>query len=70
MNDGQPLLEKLEDLFGDEPFGPVEEELYQWFLFAYDGKGKGINDLDTLDLEIFKGRLAILIDGVYQWQRE
>ena len=70
MNDGQPLLEKLEDQFGDEPFGPVEEELYQWFLFAYTGKGSGIKDLDTVNLELFKDRLGVLIDAVYQWQRE
>ena len=64
------FLEKLEDLFGDEPFGLVEEELFQWFFFTYNGLGSGIKKLDTSNLELFKDRLAILIDAVYQLQRE
>ena len=66
MNNSQPLLEKLEDMFGDEPLGPIEEELFQWFLFAYTSKGNKIKDLDTSDFKIFKRRLNILIDAIYQ----
>jgi hypothetical protein len=67
MNDGQAFLEKLEDLFGNEPLGSVEEQLFQWFLFAYTGKGNGLKDLDNLNFEIFKERLLVVIDAIYQW---
>jgi hypothetical protein len=70
MNDSQLLLEKLEDMFGDEPFGPIEEELFQWFLFAYTGNGKGIKDLDAVNFDIFKEQFTILIETVYQWHRD
>lgn len=70
MNVSQPLLEKLEDMFGDEPFGPIEEELFQWFLFAYTGKGNGIKDLDTINFDLFKERLITLINEIYQWYED
>ncbi|MDB4926551.1 hypothetical protein [Mucilaginibacter sp.] len=70
MNKGQPLLEKLEELFIDEPLNPAEEELFKWFLFAYTGKGSGIMDLDILKFKLFKDKLAILVDAVYQWHQD
>jgi hypothetical protein len=70
MNDSQLLLEKLEDMFGDEPFGQVEEELFQWFLFAYNARGNNIKDMDNLNLEVFKERLNILIDTIYLWHQD
>ena len=70
MNSSQSFLEKLEELFHDDPFDSIEEELFQWFLFAYTGKGSGIIDLDTVNLRLFKDRLIILIDAVYQWHKE
>lgn len=66
MNDDRPLLEKLEELFGDEPLQPVEEELFKWFIFSYSGKGNGIKNLDGLNFELFKTRLTLLIDAVYR----
>ncbi|HEY5327204.1 MAG TPA: hypothetical protein VIJ27_09395 [Mucilaginibacter sp.] len=70
MDEGQPLLEKLEELFGNEPFDAVEEELFKWFQYAYTGKGSSIKDLDTLNFELFKARLTVLINAVYQWRQE
>jgi hypothetical protein len=70
MSSSQPLLEKLEELFGNESFNPIEEELFKWFIFAYTGKGSGIKDFDTLNFEVFKDKLNILIDAVYQWHHK
>jgi hypothetical protein len=70
MNKHQPLLEKLEELFGDEPFNPAEEELFKWFLFAYTGKGSDIKDLDSLKFVLFKDKFIILVDAIYQWHQE
>jgi hypothetical protein len=70
MKIDQPLLEKLEGLFGDEPFDPVEEELFKWFLYMYSGKGSGIKDLDILNFELFKDKLYLLINAVYQYYQE
>jgi len=70
MNVDQLLLEKLEGLFGDEPFDPVEEELFKWFLYVYSGKGSAIKELDNLNYELFKCRLNLLIDAVYLWHKE
>ena len=70
MNEGQSLLEKLEKLFGNEPFDPVEEELFKWFLYSYTGKGSSIEDLDKLSFELFKDKLTVLMDAVYQWHQE
>jgi hypothetical protein len=70
MHEGQSLLEKLEKLFGDEPLDPVEEELFKWFLYSYTGKGSSIEDLDKLSFELFKDKLTLLMDAVYQWHQE
>jgi hypothetical protein len=70
MNSSHPLLEKLEELFHDEPFDPIEEELFKWLMFVYTGKGNGIKDLDSLNFEAFKGKLNVLIDAVYEWHKE
>jgi len=67
MNSSQPFLEKLEELFHDEPFDPIEEELFKWFMFAYTSKGSGIKDLDSLNFELFKNKLNVLIDAIYQY---
>lgn len=61
---------KIEDLFGEEPFNQVDEELFSWLIFAYFQKGNGIKDLDSLDFEQFKDKLSILVDVVYLWHRE
>ena len=70
MNDGRPLLEKLEELFGDEPFDPIKEELFKWFLFAYTGNGNDVKKLDSLNFELFKDKLIILVDAVYQQHQD
>lgn len=70
MNVDQPLLEKLEGLFGSEPFDHVEEELFKWFIYMYSGKGSGIKDLDTINFELFKDKLNLLINAVYQYHQE
>ena len=70
MDGSQPLLEKLEKLFHDEPFDPIEEELFKWFIFAYTGKGTGIKNLDSLSLELFKDKLNSLVDALYQWHHD
>jgi len=69
MNSGSPLLEVLEELFHDDLFDPVEEELFKWFLFAYTGKGNGIKNLDTLSLEVFKNKLDILLNAIHHWHQ-
>ncbi|MES2063126.1 MAG: hypothetical protein V4456_14460 [Bacteroidota bacterium] len=70
MESNHPLLEKLEELFGNEPFDPIEEELFKWFMFAYTGRGSGIKKLDRLNFELFKSKLNSLIDAIYQWQQD
>lgn len=70
MNSSHPFLEKLEELFHDEPFAPIEEELFKWFMFAYIGKGTGIKTLNNLDFELFKTKLKTLIDAVYLYHQE
>ncbi len=70
MDAGQSLLEKLEELFGEEPFDPVEEELFKWFMFAYFGDGKEIKNLDNSNFELFKNRFILLIDAIYFWHQE
>ena len=70
MSSNQALLEKLEELFGNESFNPIEEELFQWFVFVYSDKGSGIKDLDKLDFEVFKDKLNSLIDAVYLWRHK
>ncbi len=70
MKSSNLLLEKLEELFHDEPFDPVEEELFKWFMFSYAGKGSGIKGLDSLNFELFKGKLDSLIDAIYEWYRK
>lgn len=65
MEANQSLLETLEELFGDEPFSPVEEELFKWFIFAYFGKGKDIKNLDSLDFGHFKDKLTLLLNSIY-----
>jgi hypothetical protein len=66
MNASQSPLETLEELFGEEPFSPLEEELFKWFLFAHFGKGRDIKNLDNAAFEKFKNKLALLIDVLYQ----
>ena len=70
MYEYQPLLEKLEYLSGDEPLGPVEDELFQWFLFAYTGKGHGIKDFNQFNFAAFKDHLTLIIDTIYQWHQD
>lgn len=65
MEANQSLLETLEELFGEEPFSPVEEELFKWLLFAYFGKGKDMKNLDNNAFEKFKTKLALLNDALY-----
>ena len=50
MNANQSLLETLE-LFGEEPFNSVEEDLFIWFIFVYLGKGKNMKNLDSLNFD-------------------
>ncbi len=69
MDAGQSLLEKLEELFGEEPFDPVEEELFKWFMFAYLGDGKEMKNMDSLNFKVFRDKLALLIDAVYEWHQ-
>lgn len=67
MDEAQRKIEKeIEDLFGEEPLGPVEEELFKWMLFSYSERGCGINGLDRLDFELFKDKLMKLVEAVYQ----
>ncbi|HTK21049.1 MAG TPA: hypothetical protein VL442_16115 [Mucilaginibacter sp.] len=69
MNSSSPLLEVLEELFHDDLFDPVEEELFKWFLFAYTGKGNGIKNLDARSLEVFKSKLDILLNAIHNWHQ-
>lgn len=69
MDAGQSLLEKLEELFGEEPFDQVEEELFKWFMFAYLGDGKEMKNMDSLNFKVFRDKLALLIDAVYEWHQ-
>ncbi|QTE41598.1 hypothetical protein J3L19_21970 [Mucilaginibacter rubeus] len=61
---------KIEDLFKEEPFDQVDEELFKWLIFSYFQKGNGIKNLNSLDFERFKEKLAVLVDAIYQWHQE
>lgn len=64
-NDRLFLLDKqIEELFGKEPLESVEDELFRWFLFAYN-KGNGIRSLNRLEFDLFKEKFAILIELIY-----
>jgi hypothetical protein len=67
MSDRKDLLTKLNELFKEEPLNAVDEELFQWYLFAYNGMGKGISSLDRSSYELFKVKLVELLDAVYIW---
>ena len=69
MHDNKPLSEKLEELFGKEPLAPVEEELFKWFLFAWNGKGSGIKNLKAVEFERFKNGLVRLAGVVYRGEQ-
>ena len=67
----QLLLEKkIKELFEEENPGLVEEELFKWLIFAYFGKGSSIKELDSLDFELFKDKLILLVDAIYNWHQE
>jgi hypothetical protein len=68
-NDLSLLERKIEDLFGEEPFNEVDEELFRWLMFAYFDKGSNIKNLDGLNFKMFKDKLSVLIDAVYQWHQ-
>lgn len=71
MGGSQSLLEKkIEDLFGEEPLNEVDEELFKWLMFSYFDKGSGMKDLDDLNFELFKGKLTLLVDAIYQLHQE
>jgi len=66
MSDSKELLTKLNELF-KEPLNAVDEELFQWYLFAYNGMGKSISSFDRPSYELFKVKLVELLDAVYIW---
>lgn len=68
-NDVSFLEKKIESLFGEEPFKDVDEELFRWLMFAYFDTGSNIKNLDALNFEMFKGKLAVLIDAIYEWHQ-
>ena len=58
------LGKKIEELFGDEPYQPAEEELFKWLLSAYD-KDCHLKTLDKTEFGRFKEKLLLLVELVY-----
>jgi hypothetical protein len=68
MNGFQTNLEQtIDELFGDEPFGPIDEQLFKWFVYSFIGKGRDIAKLNTMNFILFKEKLTVLLDAVYEW---
>lgn len=64
MNGFQTNLEQtIDEIFGDEPFGPVDEQLFKWFVYSLIGKGRDIRKLDALNFVLFKERFNVLIEA-------
>jgi hypothetical protein len=53
--------------FPELPYSPVEEELWNWFMFAISGKGNSIKDLQAKEFAQFSDQLIKLIGAVYQF---
>lgn len=64
------LEDAINELFEEEPFNAVDEQLYQWLLFSLTGKGRNIQNIDALHYAIFKEKLNYLLDAVYNWHTE
>jgi len=71
MNGNEPSLEQtIDEVFGPEPFGPIEEQLLKWLAFLLTGNGQKIGSLDPVNYTLFKEKLDKLLPAVYWWQFE
>lgn len=61
------LEHTIDELFGKEPFGLVDEQLFKWFAFSFVGNGRHIGALNTSEYTLFKEKLMKLLDDVYRW---
>jgi hypothetical protein len=79
FGDSKPLVKDMErfesklertinEIFGEEPFNAVDEQLFKWLMFSMIGNGRHIRNLDSLNYTLFKEKLNILLDAVYEWQ--
>ncbi|MBB6108701.1 hypothetical protein SAMN05421821_10264 [Mucilaginibacter lappiensis] len=64
------LEQTIDDLFGDEPFGIVDEQLFKWFIYSFVGNGRHIGTLDAPNYTLFKEKLVVLLDAVYKWHKD
>ncbi|EHQ25570.1 hypothetical protein [Mucilaginibacter paludis] len=64
------LEQIIDEVFGPEPFGPVEEQLLKWLAFLLTGNGGKISCLDELNYNLFKEKLDVLLPAVYRWHVE
>ncbi len=70
-NVSDPNLEQvIDEVFGPEPFGPVDEQLLKWLAFLLTGNGQSIGSLDVQSFTMFKKKLDVLLPAVYQWHVE
>lgn len=57
----------IDTFFPNSAYSPVEEELWNWFVFALSDKGVAIKDLQADDFAKFSDQLTKLVAAVYQW---
>lgn len=71
MNGFESKLEQaINEVFGAEPFNAVDEQLFKWLIYSLIGNGRHIGTLDALNYSLFKEKLVVLIDAVYEWHIE
>ncbi|RKR82857.1 hypothetical protein BDD43_3048 [Mucilaginibacter gracilis] len=61
------LEQTIDQVFGAEPYNAVDEQLFKWLIYALIGNGRYVRTLDALNFTLFKEKLSVLLDAVYQW---
>jgi hypothetical protein len=64
------LEQTIDEIFGDEPFNAVDKQLLKWLIFSLIGNGRHLRKLDALNYTLFKEKLNIMLDAIYQHPEE
>lgn len=64
------LEQTIDEIFGKEPFNAVDEQLLKWLIFSLIGNGRHLRTLDALNYSLFKEKLNIILDAIYQHRKE
>lgn len=64
------LEQTIDEVFGTEPFDAIDEQLFKFLIYSLIGNGRHIGTLDMLNYALFKDKLNIVLDAVYQWHRD